>query len=199
MVEDDERRRTALLDTFGRANPGRFDLVFRSCSGAAGISGAGPSFDAAMVDFSGDPKKALHAAWRIRSMNGEAGIAVIAPSPEFMAPVEMVELGLGPLVVWDDDGLASMPSIAEAMMEGEAQPQAGMAAQSLLKLRNQELRDITDGLARQSVHLIRLRNELAAEKGKIETVINGMTDGMVYFSERTGGKRSPKSWEWWGS
>ncbi len=180
-MEDDERRRTALLDTFGRANPGRFELVFRSLSGAAGISGAGPSFDAAMVDFSGDPQKAAHAAWRIRSMNGEAGIAVIAPSPEFMAPVEVVELGLGPLVVWDEDGLASLPSIAEAMMEGEAPPQAGMAAQSLLKLRNQELRDITDGLARQSVHLIRLRNELAAEKGKIETVINGMTDGMVYF------------------
>ncbi|MBF0634925.1 MAG: hypothetical protein HQK85_09725 [Nitrospinae bacterium] len=135
----------------------------------------------AMVDFSDDPKKAAHAAWRVRSMNGKAGIAVIAPSPEFMVPADVLELGLGPLVVWDEEGLDSLPSIAEAMMEGDGAPQAGMAAQSLLKLRNQELRDITDGLARQSVHLIRLRNELAEEKGKIETVINGMTDGMVYF------------------
>jgi signal transduction histidine kinase len=181
IVQDDEQRKVALLDTFGRVAPGRFKLVFRSLSGAAGISKVGPAFDAAMVDFSGDPKKAVHAAWRIRSMNEEAGIAVIAPSPEFMAPVEVVELGLGPLVVWDEDGLASLPSILEAMMESEGPPQTGMAAQSLLKLRNQELRDITDGLARQSVHLIRLRNELAAEKSKMETVINGMTDGMAYF------------------
>lgn len=181
MALDDEWRRAALLDTFGRAKPGKFDLVFRSLSGVAGAGGAGPSFDVAMVDFSGDPNGAAHAAWRMRSMNGKAGIAVIAPSPEFMVPVDVVELGLGPLVVWDEDGLASLPSIAEAMAQGEGPPQAGMAAQSLLKLRNQELRDITDGLARQSVHLIRLRNELAEEKGKIETVINGMTDGMVYF------------------
>jgi signal transduction histidine kinase len=181
IVQDDEQRRAAMLDTFGRASPGKYDLVFRSLSAAAAISGAGPSFDVAMVDFSTDPKGASHAAWRVRSMNGEAGIAVIAPSPEFMIPAEVVELGLGPLVVWDEEGLASMPSIAEAMVEGDGPPQTGMAAQSLLKLRNQELRDITDGLARQSVHLIRLRNELAAEKSKIETVINGMTDGMVYF------------------
>lgn len=181
MALDDEPRKAAMLDTFGRTKPGKYELVFRSLSGVAGAGGTGPSFDVAMVDFSGDPKEAAHAAWRVRSINGKVGIAVIAPSPEFMVPVDVVELGLGPLVVWDEDGLASLPSIAEAMAQGEGTPQAGMAAQSLLKLRNQELRDITDGLARQSVHLIRLRNELAAEKGKIETVINGMTDGMVYF------------------
>lgn len=181
MVEDIEQRRAAMLDTFGRESPGKYELVFRSLSGAAAMSGVGPSFDVAMVDFSADPKGASHAAWRVRSMNGEVGVAVIAPSPEFMIPVEVVELGLGPLVVWDEEGLASLPSIVTAMMEGAGPPQAGMVAQSLLKLRNQELRDITDGLARQSVHLIRLRNELAEEKGKIETVINGMTDGMVYF------------------
>jgi signal transduction histidine kinase len=181
IVEDNEQRRVAMLDTFGRGSPGRHELVFRSLSGVTAISGVGPSFDVAMVDFSADPKGASRAAWRVRSMNGGVGIAVIAPSPEFMIPAEVVELGLGPLVVWDEEGLASLPSIAEAMVEGDGPPQTGMAAQSLLKLRNQELRDITDGLARQSVHLIRLRNELAAEKGKIETVINGMTDGMVYF------------------
>lgn len=170
-----------MLDTFGRAGLGKFELVFRPLSGVAVTSGGGPSFDVAMVDFSSDPKGASHAAWRLRSMNGEVGIAVIAPSPEFMIPVDVVELGLGPLVVWDEEGLASLPSVAAAMVGGDGPPQAGLAAQSLLKLRNQELRDITDGLARQSVHLIRLRNELAAEKGKIETVINGMTDGMVYF------------------
>lgn len=180
MAEDNEQRRAAMLDTFGLESPGRFELVFRPLSGAA-VSGACPPFDVAMVDFSSDPKEASRAAWRVRSMKGEAGIAVIAPSPEFMVPSEALELGLGPLVVWDEEGLASLPSIAEAMMESDAPPQAGMSAQSLLKLRNRELRDITDGLARQSVHLIRLRNELAEEKGKIETVINGMTDGMVYF------------------
>lgn len=181
MALDDEPRKAAMLDTFGRTKPGKFELVFRSLSGAAGAGGAGLSFDVAMVDFSGDPQEAVHAAWRVRSMNGKAGIAIIVPSPEFMIPAEALELGLGPLVVWDDDALASLPSIAEAMAQSEEPPQAGMTAHSLLKLRNQELRDITDGLARQSVHLIRLRNELAAEKGKMETVINGMTDGMVYF------------------
>lgn len=181
IVEDDERRRSAMLDIFDRVKPGGFDLIFRSCESASGLTGAGPAFDVAMVDFSNDPNKAAHAAWRVRSMNGEAGIAVIAPSPEFPAPVEVVELGLGPLIVWDEDGLASLPSVAAAMVEGASAPNSSISAQSLLKLRNQELRDITDGLARQSVHLIRLRNELAAEKSKMETVINGMTDAMAYF------------------
>ena len=65
-------------------------------------------------------------------------------------------------------------------------PETGEAKDSFtrsdLAKRNKELREITDTLAKQSVNLLRLRNELSAEKQKLETVIHGMADGMAYFN-----------------
>ncbi|MBF0171342.1 MAG: hypothetical protein HQK87_09710, partial [Nitrospinae bacterium] len=133
---------------------------------------------AAVVDFDGDPQMALAAAFHLRRSSPRMGIAVLAPSPGFPVPVEAVDLSLGPLVTGDDESVDELPRVALSMAEGLADDSASNRE---LRLRHQELRDITDSLARQSVHLIRLRNELAAEKKKFETVVNGAADGMAFY------------------
>ncbi|MBI4666839.1 MAG: hypothetical protein HY751_10575 [Nitrospinae bacterium] len=181
VVENDQDRSHAIKRIFDVASGARFDIEFRAFAQTAGFSAMSFTYNAAVVDFTSDPKAAALAAWRLRSISQEMGIAVIAPSGEFLVPVEVLELGLGPFVAWDDDGIASMPQMVLAMAEPGSGASSGIASQNVLRQRHQELRDITDSLARQSVHLIHLRNELAAEKSKLETIINGMTDGVVFF------------------
>jgi len=176
-----ESRHEAIRKSFRQNKEASFSLEFRSASRVTGVTSASAEFDVAVVDFEKDPKAAASAAFQLRSARGDLGVAVMVPSADFCVPVETIELGLGPVVVSDEEGIASLPTIAAAMSEGDEASGAEMAASSILKLRNMELRDITDSLARQSVHLIHLRNELAAEKNKLETVINGVTDGMIFF------------------
>ncbi|MBI5814029.1 MAG: hypothetical protein HZB29_00275 [Nitrospinae bacterium] len=180
VVGGDNGRREAIKRAFQSAGGARFNIEFRSFARTAGVRSTPPDFAAAIVDFETDPKEAAHAAFLLRSARAEMGIAVIVPSLEFQTPVEALDLGLGPVVISDEEGIASLPAIAEAMTNGDEQA-GSVSASSALRVRNQELRDITDSLARQSVHLIHLRNELAAEKSKLETVINGMTDGVIFF------------------
>lgn len=156
---------------------GKFKIYFKSCDLAAKTAGI-PPYDTALIDFHPNAETALSAAMRLRSANPEINMVAMTKSVGLLSPIEILELGLGPPVVLDDEGLASLPSIAIDLAEGMSDEKS---TKSALKARNLELRDITDGLARQSVHLIRLRNELAAEKNKIETIINGMTDGVIFF------------------
>ncbi len=166
---------------FGQFKGGKFCVEFRSYARIASITTKRFDYSAAMIDFEPDPHLALTAAWRLRSIDPHLGIAVLASSSRFLAPVEMIELGLGPLVIIDDDGISSLPLVALALADTGSEKPSEMTAQSNLRLRHQELRDITDSLARQSVHLIHLKNELASQKNKMETVINSMTDGMAFF------------------
>lgn len=180
-MEDDEASRQRIRRAFEAARAGSSRLDFISAGQAAGLSSPPEGFDAALIDLSPDPAVSLRAARRLRSFIPGAGMAALAPSSGFMAPVEALDLGLWPLVTLDDEGLRSLPYIAASLSAGE---EAGREAKRLgdLRKRNIELRDITDSLARQSVNLIRLRNELDAEKSKMETVIRGMTDGMIFFN-----------------
>lgn len=181
IVEDNKERRKKIGRIFRSSADKKFKIEFQSNASAAKISSAKFDFDIAMISFEPDPQSALLAAWRFRSIRPDIGIAVLALSIDFLAPVEMIELGLGPLVVLDDEGLASLPSVASALTDIPEEKSPGLTTQSNLRLRHKELRDITDSLARQSVNLIHLKNELAAEKNKVEAVINGMTDGMMFF------------------
>ncbi len=133
---------------------------------------------AALIDFEPDPQLALAAAFHLRRSHPRLAIAALAPSPGYPIPVEALDLGLGPLVTDDDDSLAEFPQVALSMADGEGDD---TTTNRELRLRHQELRDITDSLARQSVHLIRLRNELASEKKKFETVVNGAADGLAFY------------------
>lgn len=185
VVEDDEASRQRIRRAFEAAGAGAPRLDFVS-TGQVMRSAAPPGgFDAALINLAPDPAAALRAARRLREAMPDAALAALAPSVGFMAPVETLELGLWPLVIMDEDGARSLPyavlSLAAAGKDGFDSGRLGD-----LRRRNIELRDITDSLARQSVNLIRLRNELAAEKSKMETVIRGMTDGMIFFN--TGGK-----------
>ena len=181
IVEDGKARRREIEESFGAAGGESFEVEFISTARAGRLTESSLKRHAVMIDLEPDPDAAIVAAWRIRSIKPYLGIAVLAPSEDFRAPVEMIDLALGPLVVLDGDGISSLPSLALTMAE-EACGDAGGASRGSLRKRHQELRDITNSLARQSVHLIQLRNDLASEKNKMETIINSMTDGMIYFN-----------------
>ncbi|VAX18899.1 hypothetical protein MNBD_NITROSPINAE02-1706 [hydrothermal vent metagenome] len=181
IVGNGQIHRKKMEAVFAQSKGGRFEVEFRSYARTASITTNRLDYSAAMIDFEPDPQLALTAAWRLRSIAPDLGIAVLASSSRFLAPVEMIELGLGPLVIIDDDGISSLPLVALALADAGSEKPSEMTAQSNLRLRHQELRDITDSLARQSIHLIHLKNELASQKNKMETVINSMTDGMAFF------------------
>lgn len=181
IVEDDESLRGKISSSFKKDGENRFDVSFISCSETGNPSGLDGTYSVVMVDFAPDPKAALQAAWRLRASMPESRIAALTPSENFMAPMEALNIGLGALVVLDDKGISSLPSVALSMLERRGQGDRAFSTKNE-KLSYQELQHITTSLARQSVSLIMLRNELAAEKSKMETVINGMTDGVVFFN-----------------
>ncbi len=174
-------RRKRIEEAFSQWRESSIELDIRTCKRTSGANTNWSDIGAAIIDFETDPQQAATAAFKLRHARPDLGIAVMASSGTFMAPLEVVNLGLGPLVISDEEGIASLPQVVTAMATAEASEGSGIAEQSRLLLRHQELREITESMARQSVHLIRLRNELSAEKGKMETIINGMTDGMIFF------------------
>jgi signal transduction histidine kinase len=179
IVTDDIARRERIAEIFASFAAASFAPLFQGVAQTARASApSGKEVAGAVIDCADDPMGAVAAAFRLRRELPGVGIALMAPSPGFPVPVEMVELSVGPLITGDDDGLSSLPNVILAMTEEETDD---AASRRDLRLRHQELRDITDSLARQSVHLIRLRNELAAEKNKFETVINGAADGIAYY------------------
>jgi len=180
IVEDDESARESIGKVFGRAGSLRFDVEFISTEEVWRPFPRPLACDVVMVDIASNPQASLEAASRLRSTLPMAGIAIMAPSDDFMAPVEIINMGLGPLVILDYEGMSSLPSVAMSLAGDGGGSQSSMRGD--LSEKNRELRDITDSLARQSVHLIRLRNELAAEKSKLETIINGMSDGVIFFN-----------------
>jgi len=177
IVEDDEDTKNKMREVFKRSHVGKFKVDFNSCDLTAKVPDLS-FYDVALIDFHNNPEGALAAALRLKASNPDVNMAALAKNIRLFAPIEILELGFGPPVVIDEEGLASLPSVALLLSQGESDEKSTKLD---LRARHQELRNITDSLARQSVHLIRLRDELAAEKNKVEAIINGMTDGVIFF------------------
>lgn len=181
ILENDIDQRMRISQAFESVDGAPIKIDFRSCAEAARIHPAYHDFSLAVVDLGPDREAGVIAARILKSAIPEMRVLILVPTEEFLVPAELVDLEVGPIVVSDDEGIKSLPeavSIIVANMRAEA---SAKITQDDLKKRNKELRSITDTLARQSVHLLRLRNELSAEKNKLETVINGMGDGMAFY------------------
>jgi signal transduction histidine kinase len=182
VLENDIDQRMRISRAFESVDDVDIKIDFRSCAEAAGIHMAYHDFSMAVIDLGPDRQSGVIAARIIKSALPEMRVLILVPSEEFLVPAELIDIDVGPIVISDDEGIKSLPetvSVIVANMRAEA---SAKITQDDLKKRNRELRKITDTLARQSVNLLRLRNELSAEKNKLETVINGMGDGMAFFS-----------------
>ncbi len=183
IVTENADLKSRISRAFEKREEREFELEFLSFERATRMVAVGFAYDAAFVDFEPDPRSAVLAAYRLRSIKPDLGIAILAPSINFEAPVEIIELGLGPLALTDDEeGILSLPIVALSLINDSSDEDASTISKRELRFKHQEQRKIMDSLARQSVHLIGLRNELAAEKNKMEALINGMTDAMVFFA-----------------
>lgn len=169
IVENDLDRRVAIRRVLDQAAPSSFDLEFAFGGEVARIPFAYQEFAAAVVDFGGGEADARDALRTIRSARPEMEIIALGKEEEDAAPV----------IAWD--GLETLPGALLRAVERGRLAEDGRKIREDMERRHRELRDITDTLARQSVHLLRLRNELAAEKSKLECLINGMADGMIHF------------------
>ncbi len=176
---------TGLRETITRAFSGNMDpyeLEFYTHDQITGNPSHLFDYAAAIINFHPDPQVSYAIAWRFRSSNSEACLTVLVPSVNFMIPAEALDLAVGPVVTADDDGLESLPRIIKTMLGSDflKEKLEKKSMQDML-FRNLELRDITNSMARHGANLIRLRNELAREKSKVENVINCMTDGIAFF------------------
>ncbi|VAX24130.1 Osmosensitive K+ channel histidine kinase KdpD [hydrothermal vent metagenome] len=181
VLENDIDQRMRISQAFEAVDGASEKIDFRSCSEAAKIHLAYHDYCMAIIDLGPDRQAGVIAARIFKSVKPEMPILILVPSEEFLVPAELVDMEAGPVVVSDDEGINSLPETTSAIV-GEMRAEASeKVTHDDLKKRNKELRGITDTLARQSVHLLRLRNELSAEKNKLETVINGMGDGMAFF------------------
>ncbi len=182
VVEDDIDQRMNIGKAFEKAASSAPTLDFCSCMEALKIPFEYHAYNLAIVDFGPNPELASLAAKTMKAVRSELDIIILAPTHEFSIPAEIMEMELGPLILSDETGLAGLPGLAIDIIESGQKRSRDKVHNEDLEKRNRELRKITDALARQSVNLLHLRNELSAEKSKIETVINGMGDGMMFFS-----------------
>ncbi len=181
VLENDIDQRMRISRAFEPVDGASEKIDFRACSEAARIHLAYHDYCMAIIDLGPDLQAGVIASRIFKSAKPEMPILILVPSAEFLVPAELVDMEAGPVVINDDEGINSLPETVSAIV-GEMRTEAvAKITHDDLKKRNKELRGITDTLARQSVHLLRLRNELSAEKNKLETVINGMGDGMAFF------------------
>jgi len=182
VVEDDIDQRMNIGKAFAKAAGSAPTLDFCSCLEALKIPFEYHAYNLAIVDFGPNPELASIAAKAIRTVQNELDIVLLAPTYEFSIPSDIMKMELGPLMLSDETGLGKLPGLAMDIIESGQKRSRGKVHNEDLEKRNRELREITDALARQSVNLLHLKNELSAEKSKIETIINGMGDGMMFFS-----------------
>lgn len=180
IVENDLDRRARISGAFEK-RPGVFELDFVSLAEARRTRYEYHDYRLAMIDFGHDPGEAMVVARVMKTAMPGIGVIVLAPHAETPAPVEIIDMGIGPAVIMDGEGAEALPGIADELVDKAGRESREKVTTEDLQRRNRELRDITDALARQSVNLLRLRNELAAEKSKLETLIEGIGDGIVFF------------------
>jgi len=181
VLENDIDQRMRISQAFEAADSSSEKIDFRSLSEAGGIHLGYHDYSMAIIDLGQDRQAGVIAARIFKSAKPEMLILILVPSVEFLVPAELVDMETGPVVVSDEEGINSLPEMISVIVDDIRTEAVAKITHDDLKKRNKELRSITDTLARQSVHLLRLRNELSAEKNKLETVINGMGDGMAFF------------------
>lgn len=164
VLENDIDQRMRISQAFESVDDVDIKIDFRSCAEAAGIHMAYHDFSMAVIDLGPDREAGAIAARILKSAIPEMSILILVPTGEFLVPAEMVDMEVGPIVVSDDEGITSLPETVAAIVANMRAEASAKITRDDLKKRNKELRDITDTLARQSVNLLRLRNELSAEK-----------------------------------
>jgi len=181
VVENNFDRRMIINTAFERSGGPALKIDYLSCAEASRLCYDYHSYTLAIVDFGPDPQAAAEVARLIKSVSPGIALVILTPSDDFQVPAELAGMGPEGVAVSDGAGVASLPGMVLDLVEEALARAREKTETDDLKRRNRDLREITSALARQSVHLLHLRNELASEKIKLETVINGMGDGMVFF------------------